>query len=266
MKSRISKRFEEIKKKGERAFISYITAGDPSLDITYNLVLDMEEAGVDIVELGIPYSDPLADGPIIQRASQRALKAGADIESVFNLVGRLRARTQIPLVLLAYFNCVYKYGFSRFLQECRSKGVDGLIIPDLPLEERQDFFQLTRDYNIDLIPLVAPTSQERVKEIVKGGRGFVYCITSLGVTGKREDFRLNLNEFLGQVRQYTDLPLALGFGISSPEMVKRLRGLADGLIVGSGIIEEIERGIEDGRIEKRVIDFIVKLLEAQNIA
>lgn len=266
MKSRITKKFQDIKSMGKKGLISYITAGDPDLDTTYRLVLEMEKAGVDIVELGIPYSDPLADGPVIQRASQRALKSGADIDTIFQLVERLREETEIPLVFLVYFNCVFKYGFKRFLDKCQEKGVDGLIIPDLPLEERRELKEMMKGYNIDLIPLVAPTSQERIKAIVEDSEGFVYCISSMGVTGKRDNFETDLNKFLNEVRKYTDLPLALGFGISTPEMVKKLKALCDALIVGSGIIEEIERGIKEGAIEEKVFEFVKKLSEAKNIA
>lgn len=254
-----------MKDMGEKVLITYITAGDPDLDTTYRLVLEMERAGVDIVELGIPYSDPLADGPVIQRASQRALKSGANIYNIFQLVEKLRVKTEIPLVFLVYFNCVFKYGFERFLDECQKKGIDGLIIPDLPLEERIELQEMMMGYNIDLIPLVAPTSEERIKAIVEDSNGFVYCISSMGVTGRRNTFEVDLNKFLNQVRECTDLPLALGFGISTPEMVKKLKGLCDALIVGSGIIEEIERGIKEGEVEEKVFEFVKKLADAKNI-
>lgn len=266
MKSRISLKFETLKETGKKAFIPYITAGDPSLDTTYRLVLEMERAGADIIELGIPYSDPLADGPTIQRASQRALKAGADIDNILKLVEKLRIETEIPLVFLVYFNCIYNYGFKRFLDECEGKGIDGLIIPDLPLEERKELQQIMEKYPIDLIPLVAPTSKNRIKAIVAESSGFVYCVSSMGVTGKRSSFDVDLNSFLDQVRECTNLPLALGFGIATVGAVGKLKDLCDGLIVGSGIIEEIEKGINHGKLEERVFKFVNALSYEQNKA
>lgn len=262
--SRIRKKFDQIKKADKKALITYITAGDPDLDTSYNLVVEMERAGVDIVELGIPYSDPLADGPVIQRATQRALKAGTNIEGVFNLVGRLREKSEIPVILLVYFSSIFVYGFKKFLDNCRDKGVDGLIIPDLPLEERKQLHQMMGQYAIDLIPLVAPTSKDRIKSIIAEGRGFVYCISSIGVTGKRDSFEIDLNEFLDEVRQHTNLPLALGFGISTPDAVRELKGLCDGLIVGSSLVDQIEKGIDDDSVIEKVFNFVKNLSEARN--
>jgi len=264
--SRITKKFEELKSKNKKAFITYITAGDPSLDITYNLVLGMEGEGVDIVELGIPYADPLADGPVIQNASQRALKSGTNITKVFQLVKKLREKTEIPIVFLVYFNSIFKYGFKKFLDNCSNNGVDGLIIPDLPLEERRELQDMMKNYSIDLIPLVAPTSKERIGAIVQNGSGFVYCISSMGVTGTRDKMGIDIDIFLKDVKKYTELPLALGFGISTPEMVKELSQSSDGLIVGSAIIKEIELGIKEGEIEKRVLKFVKKLSKAQSFS
>ncbi|AKL93956.1 tryptophan synthase alpha chain TrpA [Clostridium aceticum] len=266
MKSRITKKFQQLKEENKKALITYITAGDPDLDTTHHLVLEMERAGADIIELGIPYSDPLADGPVIQRAAQRALEAGANISSIFQLVEKLREKTQIPLVFLVYYNCVFKYGIERFLDNCCRSGIDGLIIPDLPLEERRELQEIMKGYPIDLIPLVAPTSEERIEAIVKDAEGFIYCISSMGVTGRRQGFDINLDNFLQKVRKYTDVPLALGFGISTPEMVESLKHLCDALIVGSAIIEKIEEAIPKGEVKKDVYDFVKKLDEAKNIA
>ncbi len=262
MESRITKRFNYIKKAGKKALITYITAGDPNLDTTYKLVFEMEKAGADIVELGIPYSDPLADGPTIQRASQRALEAGVKINEIFNLVETIRRISQIPIVFLVYFNSIFVYGVKNFLDKCAQKGVDGLIIPDLPLEERKELRQMMKGYVIDLIPLVAPTSKDRIKAVVAESSGFVYCISSVGVTGKRDSFEVDLNSFLDEVKRHTDLPLALGFGISTTEAVNKLKGLCDGLIVGSGIVEQIEKGIDDNTVIERVFDFTKKLCDA----
>lgn len=266
MKSRITEKFETLREKQEKPLITYITAGDPDLATTHQLVLEMERAGADIIELGIPYSDPLADGPVIQRASQRALEAGANIDSIFKLVENLRKETKIPLAFLVYFNCVFKYGFERFLNPCRDIGIDGLIIPDLPLEERKGLQEMMRNYAIDLIPLVAPTSGERMKDIVADASGFVYCVSSIGVTGKRDEFQTDLKAFINQVKKYTDIPAALGFGISSPEMIRKIKGICDGMIVGSAIIEKIEEGLVDHTSKDKVFNFVKKLAEAKNNA
>ncbi len=262
MESRITKKFKVLKEKKEKALITYITSGDPDLDTTMNLVLTMESAGADIVELGIPYSDPLADGPIIQRGAQRALKGGANIDSIFNMVKELRERTDIPLVFLLYYNSIFKYGINKFLDKCKDAGMDGLIIPDLPLEERKELNDIMKKYPIDLIPLVAPTSEDRIEKILQDGDGFVYCISSKGVTGKRDHFDVDLKNFMDKVKEYTDKPLAIGFGISDGEAVKKLKNLSDGLIVGSAIIEKIEEGIKNGKIEERVFDFVNELHRA----
>lgn len=262
MQSRITKKFIELREKNEKALITYVTSGDPDLDTTYNLVLEKERAGADIIELGIPYSDPLADGPVIQRASERALKSGTNIDSVFQLVKRIREKTEIPLVFLVYFNAVYRFGMERFLENCREYGIDGLIIPDLPMEERKEINELMKDYPVDLIPLVAPTSEDRIKEVVSEGNGFVYCISSNGVTGTRSEFQVDLEEFMNKIKKYTTLPLAIGFGISDEETVRNLKGICDGVIVGSAIIKKIEEGIKEGNIENRVFEFVSNLHKA----
>ncbi len=262
MNSRITETFSSLRNKNRKALITYITAGDPDLNTTLNLVITLEKAGADIIELGIPYSDPLADGPIIQRASQRALKAGTNINAIFSTVLKIREKTDIPIVFLVYFNSVFRYGIERFLDNCLTHGIDGLVIPDLPLEERKELSEVMKDYPVDLIPLVAPTSEGRIKDIVTGARGFVYCISSRGVTGIRDRFEASLSDFTGKVRKYTPIPLAIGFGISSEETVRNLRELSDGLIVGSAVIQKIEQGIMEGNIEERVLDFISSLRSA----
>ena len=262
MSSRITKRFYELQSKNEKALITYITGGDPNIDTTFKLVLAMEKAGADIVEIGIPYSDPTADGPVIERAAGRALKAGTNIESIFEMVSRLRVETEVPLVFLVYFNAVYKYGIEKFLNKCEEKGVDGLIIPDLPLEERKELKDMMKDYPIDLIALVAPTSEDRIKEIVREAEGFIYCISSKGVTGKRDHFETDLTEFMNKVKKHTKIPLAIGFGVSSKEAVKSLKGICDGVIVGSALVEKIEQGIEDNDSVERVFSFTSELKKA----
>ncbi|MDK2918901.1 MAG: tryptophan synthase alpha chain [Candidatus Petromonas sp.] len=262
MKSKITKKFEELREKKEKALITYVTSGDPDLATTVDLVLTMEKAGADIVELGIPYSDPLADGPVIQRGAKRALEGGADIDSIFTMVKDLRKKTDIPLVFLLYYNSIFKHGIKSFLDKCKDTGIDGLIIPDLPLEERRELNEMMKDYPIDLIPLVAPTSEDRIEKILLDGDGFIYCISSKGVTGKRDHFEVDLKNFINKVKKYTDKPLAIGFGISDGEAIKNLKSLADGLIVGSAIVEKIEEGMKEGQIKEKVFDFVNELHKA----
>ncbi|SHK32489.1 tryptophan synthase subunit alpha [Paramaledivibacter caminithermalis] len=262
MESRITKKFKELKSNNQKALITYITCGDPDLDTTIDLVLAMEKAGADIIELGIPYSDPLADGPTIQRASQRALNSGTNIDSIFEMLSKLRKNTDIPIAFLLYYNSIFAYGIEEFLNKF-SGSVDGLIIPDLPLEERKELQELLENHPIDLIPLVAPTSEDRIKEIVKATDGFIYCISSLGVTGKREKFNLDLKYFINKIKNHTDTPTAIGFGISNEKNVKTLKDFADGLIVGSTIVEKIEESIQtNNNVIKNVYEFVNRLKEA----
>ncbi|MCK5780353.1 MAG: tryptophan synthase subunit alpha [Psychrilyobacter sp.] len=233
--NRITKKFKEL---GEtKALITYITAGDPSLEKTEELVYAMEKGGANIVELGIPYSDPIADGPVIQAADERSLENGTTIEKIFNTVEKIRENTEIPLVFLVYFNTIFKFGTEKFIKRCKSSGVDGLIIPDLPLEERNEISEFLVDDSVALIPLVAPNSKGRLGKIVEGGDGFVYCISSFGVTGVRDSFDVDLKSFLSDVRKATNLPLAVGFGISNKEDVQDIHKVADGAIVGSAIVK-----------------------------
>ena len=234
--SRIGKKFEELA--GKTAFIGYITAGDPSIEKTKNLVLALEKGGCDIVELGIPYSDPVADGPVIQAAAQRALDNGTTIEKIFDVVKDIRKVSQIPLVFLVYYNSIYASGIEKFVRSCVEIGVDGLIIPDLPLEERDEILPfLNKD--IDLIPLVAPNSGDRVEKILENGGGFVYCISSFGVTGTREEFDSSISEYLNEVKKVSELPLAIGFGISTRKDVEIFETLANGVIVGSALVKVV---------------------------
>lgn len=199
---------------------------------------------------------------LIYQAEGRALKAGTNVESIFEMVSKLRVETEVPLVFLVYFNAIYKYGIKRFLGKCQEKGVDGLIIPDLPLEERKELSEMMKDYPIDLIALVAPTSEDRIKEIVSGAEGFIYCISSRGVTGKRDHFEADLSDFMKKVKQYTTIPLAIGFGVSNKEAVENLKGLCDGVIVGSALVEKIEKGIRDNDSVEQLCNFISELHKA----
>lgn len=247
--SRIGKKFETLA--GKTAFIGYITAGDPSIEKTKDLVLAMEKGGCDIVELGIPYSDPVSDGPVIQAAAQRALDNGATVDKIFDVVKDIRKESQIPLVFLVYYNTIYATGIEKFVNKCLEVGVDGLIIPDLPLEEREEILpHLTKD--IDLIPLVAPNSGDRVEKILENGGGFVYCISSFGVTGTREEFDSSIETYLKEVKKVSTLPLAIGFGISTRKDVEIFEKLANGVIVGSALVKVVAEsdGNSDALYEK----------------
>jgi tryptophan synthase alpha chain len=248
--NRIDKKFEALRQKNEKAMIPFITAGDPDLDTTAELVLAMEQAGADIIELGIPYSDPMADGVVIQQSSTRALKNGAKISRIMNTVRDIRKKSQVPLVYLVYYNSVFKYGMEKFIMECGYVGVDGIIIPDLPIEERKEITDIADKYGMYLIPLVAPTSKERIKKITHSGKGFVYCVSTNGVTGVRQEIGTDIKEYMDIVSQYTDMPKALGFGISSAEMAAKYKKHCDAVIVGSAVIKKIsEAGNKKEAIE-----------------
>ncbi|ABY93143.1 tryptophan synthase subunit alpha [Thermoanaerobacter sp. X514] len=259
--NRIDKKFEVLKGEGRKALITFITAGDPDIETTYDIVLALEEAGSDIIELGIPYSDPLADGPTIQASSQRALNKGVKIPDIMKIVEKIRLKSDIPLVYLVYYNSIFKYGIQKFLKESKDVGIDGLIIPDLPIEERKDILEEADKYGIYLIPLVAPTSKERIKLITENGKGFVYCVSITGVTGAREDIETDIEEYMKTVSQYTNMPKAIGFGISTPEMAKKLKDFSDGIIVGSALVERIAKGYNKSEMLQEVKSFVSSLKE-----
>ena len=238
--SNIEAAFKKQKEEGRKAFIPFITAGDPHLEATEQFIYALEEAGSTIIELGIPFSDPVADGPVIQRANLRAEASGFRIEGVFELVERVREKTGIPLVFLMYANTIYHYGAEAFFNRCKETGVDGIIIPDVPLEEKEEFGHFARAYEVDLIALVAPTSGERIKEICKTASGFLYCVSSLGVTGTRVSIETDLGTFFENIKAHCSIPTALGFGISTKEQAILLKEYADGIIVGSAIVKIIE--------------------------
>lgn len=238
--NRIDKRFNELKNENKKALITYITAGDPSIEKTEEIIYAKERGGASIIEIGIPFSDPLADGPIIQKAAQNALENGIKISKIFECIKNVRKNTDIPLVFLVYFNSILCYGVEEFIKKCSEIGMDGLIIPDLPYEEENEVMQYIKDSNIALIPLIAPTSKHRIKDILKNKNGFVYCISSLGVTGMKDGFYKEVDEFLSSVREHTNLPIAVGFGISTKEDVKRFSSLVDGVIVGSAIVKKVD--------------------------
>ena len=224
-----------------KAFIAFITCGDPDLETTAAAVRAAAANGADLIELGIPFSDPTAEGPVIQGANIRALRGGVTTDKIFDLVRELRRDVTIPMVFMTYANVVFSYGADRFLSTCRDIGIDGLILPDVPYEEKEEFLPQCRQYGIDLISLIAPTSHNRVAMIAREAEGFLYIVSSLGVTGTREEIRTDLASIVEVVRQNTQIPCAIGFGISTPEQARQMAGLSDGVIVGSAIIKILEK-------------------------
>jgi tryptophan synthase alpha chain len=236
--------FARIKAEGRTALIPFLTIGDPDLKTSVEIIKTLEQSGADMIELGVPYSDPLADGPVIQRASERALINNITLKDCIHVAEQAReAGVKIPFILFTYFNPVFQYGLEAFFQLVQSKGISGLIIPDLPIEEDEEVRQLAEAANVHLIPLVAPTSKDRVVRISRKAKGFVYCVSSLGVTGVRADFHTGIDEFLATVREATELPIAIGFGISNREQVERFGKQCDGVVVGSAIVRTIEDAI-----------------------
>lgn len=234
--SRIKQAFADGK-----AFIAFLTAGDPTADKTVEYILAMEAAGADLVEIGIPFSDPTAEGVVIQDANIRALSAGMTTEGVFDIVRRVREKSQIPLVFLTYINPVYHYGYDAFFQKCQELGVDGIILPDMPYEEKEELSDVAAAHDVDVISLIAPTSEQRIQKIAKEAVGFIYVVSSMGVTGMRGEISTDLASILASIREVTDLPAAIGFGINTPQQAAQMAQVADGAIVGSAIVKIIER-------------------------
>lgn len=224
-----------------KAFIPFLTCGDPDLETTAAAVRAAAENGADLIELGIPFSDPTAEGPVIQGANLRALRGGVTTDRIFGLVRELRRDVTVPLVFMTYANVVFSYGAERFLAACREVGIDGLILPDVPFEEREEFLPFCRRYGVDLISLIAPTSAHRIAKIAREAEGFLYIVSSLGVTGTRSEITTDLAAMVEVVRQNTHIPCAVGFGISTPEQAKRMAEVSDGAIVGSAIVKLLEQ-------------------------
>lgn len=234
--SNIRKAFEKGK-----AFIPFITCGDPDLETTAKVVKAAVANGADLIELGIPFSDPTAEGPVIQGANLRALTGGITTDKVFDLVRELRKDVTVPMVFMTYANVVYSYDAEKFIKTCEEIGIDGLILPDLPFEEKDEFLPICKKYNVDLISLIAPTSENRISMIAKEAEGFIYVVSSLGVTGTRSEIKTDLKSIVDVIRANTDVPCAIGFGISTPEQAKKMAELSDGAIVGSAIIKYLEK-------------------------
>ena len=222
---------------GGKAFIPFITCGDPSLEITEQLVYAMEEAGADLIELGIPFSDPTAEGPVIQEANVRALAGGVTTDKIFDMVEKIRKKSSVPMVFMTYANVVFSYGIERFVSKAAEVGMNGLILPDVPFEEKEEFDTVCKAYGLDLISLIAPTSHERIAQIAKDAEGFVYCVSSLGVTGTRTNITTDIGAMVKLVKQTKNIPCAVGFGISTPEQAKKMAEQSDGAIVGSAIVK-----------------------------
>ena len=220
-----------------KAFIPFITCGDPSLEVTEQLVYALEEAGADLIELGIPFSDPTAEGPVIQAANVRALSGGVTTDKIFEMVEKIRKRTAIPMVFMTYANVVFSYGTERFVKKAADIGMDGLILPDVPFEEKEEFDSVCRAHGLDLISLIAPTSHERISRIAREAEGLVYCVSSLGVTGMRSSITTDIGAMVKLVKAEKDIPCAVGFGISTPEQAKKMADQSDGAIVGSAIVK-----------------------------
>lgn len=260
--SRIEDKFKELKAQGKKALITFVTAGDPNLDTTVEIVERMILEGADIIELGIPYSDPIAEGPVIEAANKRAMKNSIRVKDVMETVKKIRQRVNEPILYLLYYNCILQYGPDRFFKDCEEAGVDGLIVPDLPFEEREELQGTTDKYPVDLITMVAPTSGERIEKLAKNARGFLYCVSSLGVTGIRSGFNTNFAELFSDIDKYSDIPKAIGFGISTPEHIRELKGYCDGLIVGSAVVRKIEESSGEKETVEKVGEFVQNLRKA----
>ncbi|MDD5496268.1 MAG: tryptophan synthase subunit alpha [Candidatus Omnitrophica bacterium] len=262
--NRIDKKFKELKRRKKKAFIAYITAGDPNLAMTERLVSALEYSGVDIIELGIPFSDPLADGPTIQAASQRALEEGVDLDRIFRMVGRIRKRSGVPLVFMTYYNPVLRHGLTSFAGDCARYGVDGVIIPDLPCEEARDIRKIAACKDIATIFLAAPTStKERMRRIAKDSRGFIYYVSLTGVTGARKRLPVEIAGKVRQMRNITKTPVCVGFGISNPGQAKAIARISDGVIVGSAIVKLIEKNSKNRKnLISKVSGFVKRLAKA----
>lgn len=253
--SNISKAFKNTK-----AFIPFLTGGDPTIDKTEEYIYKMVEAGADIIEIGIPFSDPTAEGPVIQEANIRALKNGATPERIFEMVERVRTKTQVPIVFLTYLNPVFNYGYDKFFARCKKAGVDGIIIPDMPFEEKGELAEEAKKNGVDIISLIAPTSADRIQMIAKEAQGYVYVVSSLGVTGMRSEIKTDLKSIIDLVKQATDIPAAVGFGINTPEQAAEISKISDGVIVGSAIVKIIEKYSENAADE--VYNYVKEMKDA----
>lgn len=257
---RIENKFVELSTRNEKALIVYLTAGDPSLDITKQLIFALEKAGVDILEIGVPFSDPTADGPVIQAAAQRSLKAGTTLEGVLKMVAEVRKVSDIPIVLFGYFNPIFAYGVKKFAQAARNAGVDGVLVVDLPYEEAKELRDYTDAVGIDFISLIAPTTdKERLKKIVSKASGFLYYISITGITGTSAPKISNIKVEVEKIRKTTKLPVAVGFGISQPEQAREIGRFADGVVIGSAVVRMIDENKNKQNLMQIVSDYLTDI-------
>jgi tryptophan synthase alpha chain len=263
--NRIDKKFSDLRKAGGKALIAFFTAGDYGLPATKKFVLEFEENGVDIIELGVPFSDPIADGPTIQASSERSLKRGTKLRDIISVVGQLRKKTQIPIVLMGYYNPILKYGPSKFVSDCVKNGVDGAIIPDLPPEEAGELTEAAKGRDFDIIFLLSPTSTlKRIKMVSRMTRGFIYYVSLTGITGARSSLPAGFAERVKLIKKISDKPVCVGFGVSMPKQVERISAVADGVIVGSAIVKQMQKNSTNKKFIKNVGDYVRKLAEASH--
>lgn len=247
----------------KKAFIPFITAGDQGIGTTEKYIRTMAKAGASLIEIGIPFSDPVAEGPVIQVASERALSTGVTTDDIFDMVQRLRTGAEaltIPLVFMTYLNPIYVYGVESFMKRCEEVGVQGVIVPDCPFEEKGELSHQAKAHGVSVISLIAPTSEQRIKDIAADAEGFVYCVSSLGVTGMRSDIKTDIASIVQQIRQYTDIPVAVGFGISTPDQAKAMANVSDGAIVGSAIVKQIGEWGPNG--EEKLYEYVRSMVNA----
>ena len=243
--------------KNKKAFIAYLMAGDPNLEISAEYILTAQDAGADMVEIGIPFSDPIAEGEVIQAASVRALAAGTRLDGIFEMIASIKDTMRIPMVFMTYLNPVFVYGYDRFFARCEQIGICGIIIPDLPFEEQGEAKEIAGKYGVEVITLIAPTSEKRIAEIARSAEGFIYLVSSMGVTGMRGKITTDLSAIVSEIRKHSDVPVSIGFGISTPEQAKQYSNIADGVIVGSAIVRIIgQHGVEARR---ELYEFIKKI-------
>ncbi len=251
--------FKEVFSK--KAFIGFITAGDPNIEATKRYINKMIEAGVSLIEIGIPFSDPIAEGEVITKADIRALASGTTTDKIFEMMADIRkTHPDFPFVFMTYLNPVFSYGYDNFFKKAQEVGMLGIIIPDMPIEEKNEASEIAKKYNQEVISLIAPTSENRIKKIAEKSNGFIYLVSSLGVTGVRSEFKTDLKSIVSEIKKYTDTPVAIGFGISNPEAVKNMCKIADGAIVGSAIVRIVEQ--YGDKADDYIYDFCKKMVEA----
>lgn len=246
--------------KNGKAFIGFVTAGDPDLETSEKIIVKMAQAGCDLIEIGIPFSDPIAEGPVIQNANIRSLAQGTTTDKVFKLTKKVSQQIDTPMVYMTYLNVLFKYGYDRFLENAKNSGISGVIIPDMPFEEKAELQNVADQYGIDVISLIAPTSEQRIQMIASDAKGFIYEVSSLGVTGVRSEIKTDLEAITESVKQVTDVPVAIGFGINTPQQAKKYAGIADGVIVGSAIVKLVEQYGKDA--PDRIYDYVKSMKAA----